>query len=37
MKRREGAAFARAYKYDEYAHLARMKEWLASKPGTVTI
>ncbi|MGH6867162.1 MAG: double-strand break repair protein AddB [Methyloceanibacter sp.] len=28
VKRRKAAAFARAYDYDEYEHLARVKEWL---------
>jgi ATP-dependent helicase/nuclease subunit B len=28
VKRRQGAAFANAYRYDEYEHLARLREWL---------
>jgi ATP-dependent helicase/nuclease subunit B len=28
VKRRRGPAFANAYRYDEYEHLARVKEWL---------
>jgi double-strand break repair protein AddB len=27
VKRRPGTAFARAYRYDDYAQLARLKEW----------
>jgi double-strand break repair protein AddB len=28
VKRRRGTAFANAYRYDEYEHLARIQEWL---------
>ncbi|MEM7398833.1 MAG: double-strand break repair protein AddB [Pseudomonadota bacterium] len=28
VKRRAGAAFASAYRFDDYAHLARVSEWL---------
>jgi ATP-dependent helicase/nuclease subunit B len=30
VKRRAGTAFARAYRFDDYAHLARVKEWQAA-------
>jgi double-strand break repair protein AddB len=29
-KRRPGAAFARSYRYDDYAQLARLKEWVTA-------
>ncbi len=29
-KRRPGAAFARTYRYDDYAQLARLKEWVTA-------
>jgi ATP-dependent helicase/nuclease subunit B len=28
VKRRSAAAFVNVYRYDEYAHLARVQEWL---------
>lgn len=31
VKRRPGAAFRRAYEYDPYEHLARIKEWLTQE------
>ena len=31
VKRRAGAGFAQAYRYDEYEHLARVKEWLTQE------
>ena len=31
VKRRAGAGFANAYRYDEYEHLARVKEWLTQE------
>ena len=31
VKRRPGAAFQRAYEYDQYEHLARIKEWLTQE------
>ena len=31
VKRRPGAAFRQAYKYDQYEHLARIKEWLTQE------
>ncbi|MGV1013737.1 MAG: double-strand break repair protein AddB [Methyloceanibacter sp.] len=31
VKRRKGPAFANAYRYDEYAHLARVQEWLTQE------
>lgn len=32
VKRRRGQAFANAYRYDEYEHLARIQEWLTQEP-----
>lgn len=34
VKRRSAAAFANAYRYDEYEHLARVKEWLTQEAGS---
>ena len=31
VKRRTGPGFANAYRYDEYEHLARVKEWLTEE------
>jgi ATP-dependent helicase/nuclease subunit B len=31
VKRRKGQAFANHYRYDEYEHLARIKEWLTQE------
>jgi len=31
VKRRPGQAFRQAYKYDQYEHLARIKEWLTQE------
>jgi double-strand break repair protein AddB len=31
VKRRSAAAFTNAYRYDEYEHLARVKEWLTEE------
>ncbi len=31
VKRRPTAAFTRAYRYDDYEHLARLKEWAAAR------
>jgi ATP-dependent helicase/nuclease subunit B len=31
VKRRSAAAFATYYRYDEYEHLARVKEWLTQE------
>ena len=31
MKRRAGAGFTNAYRYDEYEHLARVREWLTQE------
>jgi hypothetical protein len=28
VKRRPGPGFTKAYEYDDYEHLARVKEWL---------
>ena len=33
VKRRSAAAFTNAYRYDEYEHLARVKEWLTQEAG----
>lgn len=33
VKRRSASAFANAYRYDEYEHLARVKEWLTQEAG----
>jgi double-strand break repair protein AddB len=33
VKRRSATAFANAYRYDEYEHLARVKEWLTLEAG----
>jgi double-strand break repair protein AddB len=32
VKRRQATAFHPAYRYDEYEHLARLKEWLTQDP-----
>ena len=31
VKRRRGGAFTRAYDYDDYEQLARIKEWLTQE------
>ena len=31
VKRRRGAAFTRAYDYDDYEQLARIQEWLTQE------
>ena len=31
VKRRSAPAFRRIYDYDEYEHLARLKEWLTQE------
>jgi hypothetical protein len=31
VKRRPGQPFRQAYKYDQYEHLARIKEWLTQE------
>lgn len=31
VKRRSGSAFARHYRHDDYAHLARLQEWLTQQ------
>ena len=31
VKRRKGQAFTNLYRYDEYEHLARLREWLTQE------